>query len=454
MDFFEISSAELHEKTIQFIANLQSLNPKSKTLISLLGNSIQWNIVDHACLLSGWVHIPLNENLSVNEIKSIIKDVQPNVIVYKKKRHLKLISKLVDLCNTDVINISAEFNSIHQNIKLPKLNLDKTALILYTSGSTSIMKGVIHSHNSLINAIKVFSPIIKSLNVTRALSYLPLSFSGERKLNYTYQNLGIDICYASTAKGLLDNILLFKPDIMALVPSLLERLIDVLENQNKSCSLKYIVCGGAPIHPNIKLRYSNLSIQVIELYGLTETASIGTANISTNPSKINSVGQPLLGVDFHFLDNNEICIHCDSLMTDYLTQPANWLKINGKKYLKTGDIGHLDEDNYLYITGRVNDIIKLQNGTWFLPQTSESQLIKISNNQFSNVFITILSSKLTAIIITDLEVEIVQKIIDKFNNNGFIYIDEIIVYKNSVFKEQFSDFKISRKKIFQQIFKS
>lgn len=450
-DVFELSNAELKIKTKNFIFQLNKVHPKTRIILSLLSNSIYWNYVDHAALLSNWIHVPLNENLTLEEIKLIIDEVQPDVIVYSKKRHFRILEQYIKPGKIKIININADNQKEESSTTLPKVDFQSTAIILYTSGSTSLMKGVKHSHASLINAIEIFSEQIKPFNAKRALSYLPLSFSGERKLNYTYQHLGIDICYASTSKSLIKNILLFKPDIMALVPSLLERLINDLEEENIECSLKYIVCGGAAIRDGVKLRYLKLGIKVIEVYGLTETASLGTINLLDNLNKINSAGKPLPNVDIKISAENEVYISCNSLLQSYLNQSVDLVVINGKKYIKSGDSGYLDEDNYLHINGRINDQIKLQNGTWLVPQEVEKKLIELSKNQFDRVIVFMSKSNLTAIIITEMDCDLVQVIIDNYNNNGFICIDEVVVKSKSFFGKEVYDFKFSRKKVIENI---
>ena len=438
------------QKTKLFAQYVKKHFPATQRILSLINNSSDWNVVDLACLNSGITHIPLNENVTFEEVLRITKESKPDLVVYRKRRHKLIVEKAALTNKFQVLcfpqNISQDKNTPLEVLHQRKNN--ETAVILYTSGSTSLMKGIKHSYSNLIEAIHTFSPIIDSLKVSKALTYLPLSFSGERKLNYTYQHLGIDVCYAAHSKSILDNILLFEPEIMALVPSLLEDLLLQMENSGTITSLKYIVCGGAKIKPAVKKRFHQLGIEVIEVYGLTETASIGTANL--NPiTKADSAGQPLLGVKIIISEEGEICIHTNTMFQGYLNSKTPWWIADGIKYFRTGDRGYLDESGDLFITGRLNNSIKLSNGTWLQPEELEENIVRFSKGDINDVIVSSISQKLTAIIVSDTSKEKMRQIIDNFNKNSFIHVEDICMINPNEINNNYSKVKYSRKQIIE-----
>jgi len=447
-----VSSAvsDLLDGVNQLAQYLQNQYPEVKVILSLLPNCPEWSLLDLTCLQYGYIHIPVNENISRSELAMILKDNEVDLVVVKKKRHIHLVESLSMNIELSILNIHDVPNQ--SAITPPKqINYDAQApaVVLYTSGSSALMKGIQHSHQSLTTAIQLFAKVLEPLMAKKALTYLPLSFSGERKLHYSYQHLGIDICYAALSKSLLDNLLLFKPDIMAMVPSVLEKLIDKLEVTDAEISLKYIVCGGASIKPMIKARYRAIGINVIEVYGLTETASIGTANL--NSQKDGSCGRVLQDVKIKINRQGEICLHTPTLLIEYVSHVPTLLEFNGIKYFNTGDKGYTDDEGYLFVTGRANNSIKLNNGTWLQPEEIEINLLKLAKGKFRHVIVVMIQSKLTAIIVSSLSNEKVQHIIDKFNENSFIYIEDIIVRNQSKIEKELSSLKFSRKELLASV---
>lgn len=434
-----------------YLANdLRGRTPEIRTAVSLINNSTDWNIADQACLLAGITHIPLNENLTAEEIRSVIRDNSPELILYKKDRHRAMFRRSRDLEAITWLSIGDLQFSADPIAPLHPVEDDRhTAVILYTSGSANILKGARHTRQSLVSAIDTFAPVISALSVRKALSFLPLSFSGERKMNYTYQRLGMDICYPAHSKSILWNIQFFTPEIMALVPSMLESLLSDLRQSATACSLRYIVCGGAGIRAGIKEAYARMNIKVIEVYGLTETASIGTVN--TEPlRKPGSAGWPLPGVDLRIGDRDELCIHCRSMLHSYVRQPLDLVEIDGRTYLRTGDKGYIDQEGWLFITGRLNNLIKLSNGTWLQPEEVESAFLQFAGDRIRDVIIGQQNGELTAMVFSVEDVGSIRQLLSEFNRNSIVQIDDVVLQSPEILTAGNTRLKISRNDIFKR----
>ncbi len=459
----KFSYFELHANTIRVISQEKILEMakiysqlfvknKVKVVISILSNSTFWNTVDISCLSENITHIPLFDNTRPETLQNILNEINSDLIIYDKQRHIHLIerceSNVPQCCHIDQLSsLKRTSNSIR---KSPSKVLD-AAIILYTSGSNGMAKGIIHSLKNLEEAINTFYPIIKELYVKRALSYLPLSFSGERKLNYTYQYLGIDICYAARSKSILQNVLYFKPEVMAMVPSLLEQFLIELSDQNKTTSLKYIICGGALIKKELLEKSAQVGIEILEVYGLTETASIGTAN--TRKSKVlGSVGKALKDVEIHINSDNEINLFCKSLLTGYVSGNVSWKIINDKKFLPTGDLGYIDDQGNLFITGRKSNLIKLSNGKWIQLETLEEEIISLGKNQIKVAFLSYFEKKLSLFVISALRIKKVEELVKLMNQNHLINIENVFLRHPSTMQYT-SKSKLIRKDLIDTISK-
>jgi len=418
-------------------------------VISLLKNSSAWNMIEWGCIQNGITHIPLNMGIAREDLLHILNEIKQGLIISDSNRYRTLVDSYPVENNFAFIHSSEIVNKSNPTVNLNPLStspVENSSIILYTSGSVGMAKGVVHSYEGLNHAVEVFAPLIKELKVSRALSYLPLSFSGERKLNYTYQRLGMDICYPAPSKNLLDNILMFEPEIMGMVPSMLEKLLTQLNDFSGKCPLRYIICGGASLRKDLISQLARYDIKVLGVYGLSETASIGSANSLLNDQP-GSAGKLLPGVEIRFGQENDIYIHTDSLFKGYLNETIKWHIFDEKRFFRTGDIGLLDSNGYLFIEARVDNKFKLSNGTWLYPEMIERDLARMANGLIRSATVTYSSEKLMVIFDTNADESNIRKIIDEYNRNGTFELDDFVRTDLSELKSNGKSVKISRKDI-------
>jgi long-chain acyl-CoA synthetase len=327
---------------------------------------------------------------------------------------------------SDLIKIGSEHPQpeLLEEIKA-SIHTDELVTLIYTSGTTGIPKGVMLSHLNIISNFKGVSYIPTFGQEGKALSFLPLCHIYERMINYLYQYLGISIYYAESLATINDNIREIKPDMMCCVPRLLEKIYEkILSAGQKQKGIKrviffwalnlglkfepgekkdwyyraklklvdklvfvkwrealggnfkIIVSGGAAIQPRIMRVFWAAGLPVFEGYGLTETSPV-IATTSSIPYglKVGTVGPPLKEVTVKIADDGEILCKGQGIMLGYYKDPeltSQVIDVYG--WFHTGDIGHIEKEGQLRITGRKKEIFKTSLGKYITPDLIENKL--------------------------------------------------------------------------------
>ncbi len=300
---------------------------------------------------------------------------------------------------------------------------DDTATLIYTSGTTGNPKGVLLSHQNIISNMKILSPIFPVDENCRALSYLPMCHVYERTNFYIYMNLGVSVYYAENMGKIADNIRELSPEILTTVPRLLEKVYDKiiakgrklkgiqkqiffwavniakkykLGNKNPfyHCQLaianklvfnkwraalggkmRVIVSGGAALQARLGKIYTAAGIPVLEGYGLTETSPvIAVSTFEKNGRKFGTVGKILDNLQVKFEEDGEICVKGPSVFKGYFKQPDLTKEaIDKEGWLHTGDLGVIEPEGQLKITGRKKEIFKTSLGKYISPALLENK---------------------------------------------------------------------------------
>jgi long-chain acyl-CoA synthetase len=307
-----------------------------------------------------------------------------------------------------------------------RIKPDNVASIIYTSGTTGIPKGVMLTHSNFISNVKSCSTVIEFSDKDTVLSWLPLSHVLERMVTYTYLYKGCSIAYAESMETVAENMPEVKPHIMVSVPRLFEKFYSkVMDNVLSSSPLKrkiffwavkvgreygkrkllnqpipgglqfkrnladklvfskiiektggrvrFFVSGGAPLSKDIAEFFYALGMVVLEGYGLTETSPVIAVNTFDN-LKFGTVGKPIPGVEVKIVEDGEILTKGPHVMEGYYKMEAETEEIMEGEWLRTGDIGHLDQDGFLAITDRKKDILVTAGGKNVAPQPIENVL--------------------------------------------------------------------------------
>ena len=237
------------------------------------------------------------------------------------------------------------------------------AAILFTGGTTGKSKGAKLSQRALMRGTKNGCYGIKEIFEERYLLVLPLThvFGLIRNLmTALYTGSAMYICRNN--KDMFRDAMVFKPTTLVLVPALAEMALNLSAQFGRNMwgdSLKTIICGAAPVAPYLVKEYAKIGVALLPGYGLTESANL----VSGNPealTKPESVGLIYEGMDYKIVDG-ELWLKGVNMMDGYVTAEDNAIAYEDG-YFKTGDLVRIDEDGFLYITGRLKEIIVLSTG--------------------------------------------------------------------------------------------
>ncbi len=301
------------------------------------------------------------------------------------------------------------------------------ASIIYTSGTTGEPKGVMLTHNNFCsNAADVGSDFALRSSDDVAISFLPLAHVYGRTLDYLYLFQGVPIAYVPAIEDVAQVLKEIRPTVMAAVPRVFEKLYARVMEQGsaatgakkkifdwamhvgeraapwrcgeKSASamlklqwaiadklvyakiregtggrLRIVSSGGAPLSKSLAEFFWSVGIPIYQGYGLTETSPIVSSNFPRN--RVGSSGLPIPHAEIKIAEDGEILVRGPMIMQGYYKRPdATREVVDESGWFHTGDVGYLDQNNYLYITDRKKDLIKTSAGKFVAPQPIENSL--------------------------------------------------------------------------------
>ena len=300
------------------------------------------------------------------------------------------------------------------------IDMDALCAIIFTSGTTGTSKGVMLNQRALTAAVNASHARTDFTADDVIMSVLPIHHTYEMTCGIlTPILIGCTVCINDSLKYVLRNLNYYKPTGLVLVPLFINTIykkiwdtaaksgldkklkfglsvssklrkikIDVRKRLFKSVidgfggRLKLIVCGGAALNPEMVKNFGDLGIDLCQGYGITECAPL----ISVAPSgtkKIASVGPPVPGLEVMIDRENpedetgEIMVRGDNVMMGYYQDEEATAQAIVDGWFATGDYGYIDEDGYIYVTGRKKNVIVLENGKNVFPEEIESYLEKI-----------------------------------------------------------------------------
>jgi long-chain acyl-CoA synthetase len=286
------------------------------------------------------------------------------------------------------------------------------ATLIYTSGTTGEPKGVMLTHGNLASNMHASGEALQVNEADVALSFLPLSHAFERLVAYVYLSAGTTLVFAESIETIARDIAAVRPTVMTAVPRVFEKLHTRITEKAASGSavkrmlftwavnqgrrgglfkgvadrlvlrkireglggrLKYLVSGSAPLSKEIAGFFQACGFNIIEGYGLTESAPVLTVNPPDAP-RLGSVGRAVRGVELRIADDGEILARGPNIMAGYYHKPEATAAAVDNGWLHTGDIGEIDADGYLKITDRKKDLLVTSGGKKIAPQPIEARL--------------------------------------------------------------------------------
>lgn len=260
---------------------------------------------------------------------------------------------------------------------------DDVATIIFTSGTTGKSKGVMLTQDNL--AANVLSVDYTTEPGSILLSVLPIHHAFCLVMDWLKGfSLGTTICINDSLLHMVKNMGVFKPQVMLMVPMMIETIYKRLASVDPAIpkkavadnvfggNLKIIFTGGAHLDPYYIGEFAEYGVEVLEGYGMSECSPVISSN-TPETHKAGSIGKPLPNAEIKF-ENGEILVKGSSVMKGYYQMPEETAETLKDGWLHTGDKGYMDEDGFLFINGRVKNLIILSNGENISPEEIENKL--------------------------------------------------------------------------------
>lgn len=408
--------SEVAQQVRSMASYLQSLNLPEKSAIAIYGkNSAHWLMADLAIWMSGHISVPLYPTLNAEGAAYVLNHSEAKLLfIGKLDGKADSWNEVKTIIPQDLacvrLALSPEFdapqwNDIVQSVaplENPVLpNKNDLATIVYTSGSTGVPKGVMQSFATLLSAARELRLTYQVTTSDRALSYLPLAHVAERIfIQSSLMVCGFTVYFANSIETFVEDLNRAKPTLFFSVPRLWTKFylgvnekiplhiqkilfkIPVLGKLVKKKLLtklglnhvRYAFTAAAPLPTDIILWYRNLGLELLEVYGMTENCGY---------SHVTRVGQFASGyvghaqpkVECKIDENGEILVKSPGTMLGYYKNPEKTAEdMTEDGFLRTGDLGEIDAEGRLKITGRIKDIFKTSKGKYIMPVPTEQKI--------------------------------------------------------------------------------
>ncbi len=406
---------EVLDQSRRMAAHLQSLALPAGSKIAILSkNTAHWLMSDFAIWLAGHVSVPLYPTLAAGTIRQVLEHSEAQLLFVGKLDGWDAMQpgvpsglRCIALPLAPATAYPGWDEIIARTAPLaghPVRRADELATLMYTSGTTGMPKGVMHSFGTFAWSVQSGLKRISVLdNSARMLSYLPLSHVAERTLvEHGQLATGMQVYFAESLDTFTADLQRARPTVFFSVPRLwvkfqqgvfakmapakLDRLLKIpvlrgIVRRKVLTALGLHECrfaagGAAPMPPELLRWYARLGLDLVEVYGMTENCGISHATLPGKP-RPGTVGLPYDGVQSR-LDpvSGEIQMKSPGVMLGYFKAPELTQQVfTADGWLRTGDKGELDAEGNLRITGRVKDLFKTSKGKYVAPAPIEDRLV-------------------------------------------------------------------------------
>ncbi len=374
---------------------MESLGMKGKHAALLGTTSYAWIVSYFGVVGSGSVAVPIDAQLSADAICELLNRADVEMLIYDELRAdvaavvrqkcpqvAHVVSMQAASHQEQVLSLT-ELLKEHQGEYACEIDPDQLCTILFTSGTTGKSKGVMLSHRNLTDNAVCLDMKIPAGTVT--MTILPINHVYCLTMDIVKGlYIGALICINDSIMHVQKNLKLFKPDLILLVPLVIESIYAKLRDAGNLLPKKMVakaafggnlhtICsGGAYLDPEYVDKFAEYGITILQGYGMTECSPVISTNLSW-ANKKGSVGKLLPNCEAKAVDE-ELWVRGSSVMMGYYKMPEETAEALEDGWLKTGDLGYVDEDGYVYITGRKKNLIILANGENVSPEELENQL--------------------------------------------------------------------------------
>ena len=395
-------------------AHLRSLGfPPGSRIAILSKNCAHWLLADFAIWMAGHVSVPLYPTLAAGTIRQILEHSESKLLFVGKLDGWEAMRPGIPAglpCiglplapKNDFPQWDAFVAATPPLADSPLRDGNELSTLMYTSGTTGVPKGVMHSFATFAWSVNAGLKRVPLDGSARLLSYLPLAHVAERALvEHALLATGMHVFFAESLETFTADLQRARPTVFFSVPRLWVKFQQAVDAKMPPAKLQrllripivrglvskkilralgldacdYAAGGAAPMPPELLRWYARLGLPIAEVYGMTENCGVSHATLR-GVERLGTVGQPQYGVETRIDPaSGEIQMRSPGVMLGYYKEPGLTAEtIDADGWLHTGDKGALDPEGNLRITGRVKDLFKTSKGKYVAPAPIEDRLV-------------------------------------------------------------------------------
>ncbi len=399
---------------------------------------MEWTLVDFAVWTAGLVSVPVYETSSPDQIRHILSDSESVAIVVEKEEHARRVAGIAgDLPHLgqhwtidgggldDLARLGEEIADDELDARTAAVSGRDDATIIYTSGTTGRPKGCVLRHDNFTATVEGSTEAMSEIVAGDAstLLFIPMAHVFARFIAAMSVSAGVLVGHEPDTKDLMRAVSTFKPTFLLAVPRVFEKIYNSAEQKADlggkgrvfraaaatavahseavaagrvplglslrfrlfdrlvyrklreaiGGRVRYAISGSAPLSPRLSHFFRSIGVHILEGYGLTETTAPATVNRATE-LRIGSVGRALPGVEIRIADDQEILIRGVDVFDRYWQNPEATAAAFRDGWFRTGDLGRLDGDGVLSVTGRAKELIVTASGKNVAPAPLEDAI--------------------------------------------------------------------------------
>ena len=433
VDYENITFQKFGEEVEALGTSLIALGLKNKRIAIISPNRYEWCSSYLAVVNGVGIVVPLDKSLPDTELESLLKRSGADAVIFDQKysdvmkqmqikattsvRHYICMDTVQQIDGflqySDLVNKGSKMISQgHRGYRDAKIDNDKMSIILFTSGTTSLSKAVMLSHRNIAENIYALNCAEKIYDTDISLAFLPFHHTFGCTGFLFFMSKGAATAFCDGIRHIPQNLKEYKISVFVCVPLLLEtmykRIYQEIEKQGKARlikiakvgtnllakigidirrkvfkqiidqlggNLRFIVSGAAAIDKQVAKGFNEFGIKTVQGYGLTETSPVLCAE-NDKCIRYGSVGLPLANVQIQIDHPNEqgigeIKAKGPNVMLGYYEEPEATKQVLKDGWFYTGDLGYMDKQGFIYITGRKKNVIVLKNGKNIYPEELE-----------------------------------------------------------------------------------
>ena len=397
-----VSYSEFMNRARKFAGYVRAYNSSEgrKANVALIGRTgYDYLTVITGTVYAGSVIVPLDSQMNAETLADHLRRSDAEILFYDNDL-ADTVNEALKSCPdvheahsiSDTKTLDDLISGHPEDIRIDDILPDECAFIIYTSGTTGKSKGVMLSHKNMLSTILPVKPN-PELENGNVCAFLPPHHVFALNCDFLYAfRFGMALCLCGDISHFIDDIKKYQPVTVHIVPMMVKAIHRALINAQDShpemskCEIKDLVLGekfsrilsgGGGLPEDLSQDIQEFGLRIASGYGMSECSpSITEAPFEVTAEKKGSVGMPLSSCRLRIAEDGEVLVKGDNVMIGYYNSPEETRDVfTEDRWLKTGDIGHLDEDGYLYLTGRKKNLIILTNGENVSPEEIEKRFV-------------------------------------------------------------------------------